>query len=369
MSIFVLTMVAILQLAFIVLLLTTLALGRMLAAWRSPRREQHVAELTTVANLWLATGGDDTTLIETIEHSDFATVVGVLQRLGSQVAGDVWEELVVRVRGTRWFDQVKKRTRARVWWRRLSATHALAMVAEPMDLPLIERLVHDKNSVVRLATIATLKRVQNSMLLDATLKLADTTQTVVRRYLLETLTQSPGLDLGVIAKRIDNPASARQLRILLDLVAELGTPGFLDHVLPHATSDDLEVRIAVARTLGEFPHPRSEAALMGLLGDAAWQVRAQSAAGLGATGAVRAAESLRSALNDKSWWVRLRAALSLRRLGPVGAEILRRVTPEEDRYAYEMARYILGLDDAAVAEYGGTSVVDYTEVAYAHQAA
>lgn len=108
---------------------------------------------------------------------------------------------------------------------------------------------------------------------------------------------------------------------------------------------------------------------MGLLGDAAWQVRAQSAAGLGATGAVRAAESLRSALNDKSWWVRLRAALSLRRLGPVGAEILRRVTPEEDRYAYEMARYILGLDDAAVAEYGGTSVVDYTEVAYAHQAA
>jgi HEAT repeat protein len=369
MSVFVLTMVAILQLAFIVLLLTTLVLGRALAAWRSPRRDQKIEELTAVANHWLASGGDDETLIETIERSDFAAVVGVLQRLGSQVAGDVWEDLVVLVRTTRWFDQVKKRARARVWWRRLSATHALAMVAEPMDLPLIERLVNDKNPVVQLATVATLKRVQNAMLLDATLKLADTTQTVVRRYLLETLTQSPGLDLGVIARRIDNPSSKRQLRILLDLVAELGIPSFLEHVLPHVASDDLEVRIAVARTLGEFPHPSSEASLMALLGDDAWQVRAQAAAGLGATGAIRAAESLRGALNDASWWVRLRAALSLRRLGPEGAEILRKVTPEEDQYAFEMARYILGLDDAAVAEYGGTSVVDYTEVAYAHQAA
>lgn len=369
MSVYVLTMVAILQVAFIVLLLTTLVLGRALAAWRSPRREQAVAELTAVANHWLASSGDDAALIETIERSDFPTVVGVLQRLGSQVGGDVWEELVVLVRTTRWFDQVKKRAHARVWWRRLSATHALAMVAEPMDLPLIEALVHDKNPVVRLATVSTLKRVQNAMLLDATLELADTTQTVVRRYLLEMLTQSPGLDLAVIADRIDHPASMRQLRILLDLVAELGVPGFLDHVLPYAQSPDLEVRIAVVRTLGEFPHPRSEAALLDLLTDSAWQVRAQAAVSLGATGALAAAGALRGALTDRSWWVRLRAALSLRRLGPAGAEILQAVTPDEDKYAYEMARYILGLDDAAVAEYGGTSVVDYTEVAYAHQAA
>ena len=369
MSIFVLTMVAILQLAFIVLLLTTLVLGRMLAAWRSPRDEQRMAELTAITNHWLATGGDDDALIATIERSDFAAVVGVLQRFGSQVAGDVWEELVMRVRTTRWFNQVKKRARSRVWWRRLSATHALAMVAAPMDLPLIERLLNDKNPVVRLATVATLKRVQNAMLLDATLELADTTQTVVRRYLLETLTHSPGLDLGVIAIRLDDPASPRQLRILLDLVAELGVPTFLDRVLPHAVSQDLEVRIAVARTLGEFPHPLSEAALLTLLADPTWQVRAQAAASLGATGAVRAADTLRSALNDESWWVRLRAALSLRRLGPVGIEILRRISPEDDKYGYEMARYVLGLDYAAIAEYGGTSVVDYTEVAYAHQAA
>jgi len=368
-SVYVLTMVAILQLAFIVLLLTTLVLGRVLAAWRSPRREQKVEELTAVANHWLASGGDATTLIQTIDRSDFAAVVGVLQRLGSHVAGDVWEDLVVQVRSTRWFDQVKKRTRGRAWWRRLSATHALAMVAEPMDLPLIERLVNDKNPVVRLATVATLKRVQNAMLLDAMLELADTTQTVVRRYLLETLTHSPGLDLAVIAIRIDSPASTRQLRILLDLVAELAVPDFLDHVLPHAASDDLEVRIAVARTLGVFPHPRSEAALLTYLADSAWQVRAQAAAGLGATGAIRAASALSAALNDSSWWVRLRAALSLRRLGPVGMEILLGVTPDEDQYAYEMARYVLRLDDAAVAEYGGTSVVDYAEVAYAHRAA
>jgi hypothetical protein len=81
------------------------------------------------------------------------------------------------------------------------------------------------------------------------------------------------------------------------------------------------------------------------------------------------ASSLAQALRDPSWWVRLRAGLTLRRLGAPGIDILGQTDPDEDRFAFEMAQYVLGLDEAAVAEYGGPSAADYTEVVPASRAA
>ena len=47
----------------------------------------------------------------------------------------------------------------------------------------------------------------------------------------------------------------------------------------------------------------------------------------------------------------LRAAIALRQLGQPGLEILAAVQAGDDRYAREMANYILGLSAAAVADY------------------
>ena len=74
-------------------------------------------------------------------------------------------------------------------------------------------------------------------------------------------------------------------------------------------------------------------------------------------------------LTDPSWWVRLRSALALRRLGADGVALLEARRPEDDMYAYEMAQYVLQLDRAAIAEYSGAHVVDYTETASTGQAA
>ncbi len=369
MSFAILTIVAILQIVFIVLLLITLALGRVLSDWQTATNEKNTRHLLRAANQWLSGRGWPEDFIVHAKRARYPTVVAVLQRFGSHIGGQAWEELVDMVRELAWFEDLKKRAHSSFWWRRLSATHGYAMVARPEDTPILEKLIRDRNPVVRLATVATIKRVLSVTMLEATLDLADTQQSVVRRYVLETLTSNPGLDLALIQSRLDHPRSSQQLRILLDLVADLGVPSFLSHVLPHVINPDLEVRIAVGRTLGQFPHAVSATSLFSLLEDPAWQVRAQAAAGLGAIGARESLAALRRALEDPSWWVRLRAALGLRRLGEAGREVLQSLRPEDDRYAYEMAGYVLGLDDAAVAQYSGPSAVDYSEAPRHSQAA
>lgn len=369
MSFAILALVGILQLSFVVFLLITLALGRLLSEWRTSVDESRTEQLTLAAKRWLSGKGTSEEFLAEIEGAGYSTVTAVLQRFGNQIAGEKWETIVQAARATSWFEALERRARSRFWWRRLSATHGLAMVAIPEDAPLLAALITDRNPVVRLAAVATIRRVLVEETLGAVIELAETQQSTVRRYVLETLTASRGLDLRLIQDRLDRSDNAQQLRTLLDLVADLGVPSFLDHVLPHAKHPSLEVRIAVARTLAQFPHPASAASLGSLLDDAEWQVRAQAASALGVIGARESAPELGRAVHDTSWWVRLRAALALRRLGGHGVAVLEGLRPEDDRYAFEMARYVLELDHAAVAEYSGPSVVDYTDVAERTRAA
>jgi HEAT repeat protein len=368
-STFVLGLFAIGQAAFVVLLLVTLIIARTFRAWHRARTRRETEELLRAAHRWLLRKDGGQGFLDAVDAADFEVVMETLQRLNSQVAGDRLEFLLSDLRDTAWFSRVRTRATSRLWWRRLAAANAFVIVAMPEDLRVLETLITDPNRMVRLATVAVLKRLQSPRLVERTLKLAEASRSVARRYPLEVLATAPGFDLRIIAERLATPRDPKELRILLDLVGELGVPSFLDYVLAHADSPDLEVRIAVARTLGQFPHPSSNATLLSLIEDPDWQVRAQAAAGIGAIGDCGTAAALDRMLRDPSWWVRLRSALALRRLGDVGLRVLRDVRADEDRYAHEMAQYVLRLDDAAVAEYSGPSVVDFTEVAMAPQAA
>jgi HEAT repeat protein len=132
-------------------------------------------------------------------------------------------------------------------------------------------------------------------------------------------------------------------------------------VIRHAEDENLEARIATVRALGAFPHPTASRALRLRLRDPRWQVRAQAAAALGAICATEAAHELSLALGDSSWWVRLRSGLALRQIGRPGIAELETTDVDGDSFAHDMARYVLGLSDSAMAEYSGTGLVNYAD--------
>ncbi|MDH3297866.1 MAG: HEAT repeat domain-containing protein [Gemmatimonadota bacterium] len=365
----VLAVIAIGQAVFITLLLALLVTRRVVGGLSRRRGLGKIEACLDSVNLWLAGHADQPALIADLEELSFSELSGFLQRLSLQVGGEDWERLTEVVRKTSWFEEVRDRAVSRYWWRRLQATQALIATATPAEEPLVEALIRDEQPAIQRAAVWCLRRVQSRRLSRAVLDLAGSQPRILRRHILEVLAENRQQVLGPLVDSLAMGSSRDELRTSLTLAEMMGVPSLLEHVLPHASSEDLEVRISAARALAAYPHPNSSRALVGLLNDDAWQVRAQAATGLGAIGAREAASNLDEAITDPNWWVRLRSALALRRLGEPGVRLLEQRTPEPDAYAYEMARYVLGLETAAVAEYGGSHAIDFSEALASEQAA
>lgn len=359
MSVRLLTVIAILQGAFVVLLFLLVAAGHWLGAYRSRRREAHRARAAAAVQRWLEGRSTPKRLRLALDRLDFTAVSAVLQNTALRHGGREWERLVLEVRSTEWFERLCRHARSRFWWRRLAAARSLAVVGLADDAPLIRRLLTDRRPAVRVAAASSVARVSEPWLVRTVFEMATANKAVVRGHLLEMLSRDrAGLEELLLAELNDSSDRTR-LRIALELAGRIAAPSLLDLVLFHASNPHLEVRIAATRSLGSFPHPQSAILLVGLLRDPRWEVRTQAASSLGSIGATEACDVLRDAMRDANWWVRLRAALALRVLGREGVRRLRSLEPDDDKFAFEMAEYVLGLSPAALAEFATGTVPRY----------
>jgi len=347
----VLLVIAVVQFAFLVGTLFLLVAHRWLLRRRFERAKASEEEFVAVVRAWI--GGDlgSDEFCADIDRRPPSTVAVVFQQYGAQIEGEQWEHLVGVVRPTKWLDRIRRHARSRFWWRRLGAARLLASVATHDDVDLVRDLVADEHPAIQIAAISALTRVQSPDLLAGILDKAVTAPRVVRGFVFDTLVSLRGPLGPMLRERLQGEHPAAERQAWVTLAGELAVPDLFHHLPPYARDENLEVRVATARALGSFPHPAATATLLDLLADAAWQVRTQAAASLGAIGAVDACAPLHRALSDENWWVRLRAAIALRQLGQPGLEILAAVQAGDDRYAREMANYILGLSAAAVADY------------------
>ena len=361
--------IAVAQALFIAMLLALLVSRRLVAGIRSHRARQHGELANRTLGRWLSREVGDEHLLSNLQPLSFSHTSCFLQKASAQVGGADWERVADLVRGTRWFSTVRDRTHSRLWWRRLQAARALRVIVSDEETELVEALLRDEVVAVRRAAVCCLRRIESPALAEAALDMAAREPRVLRDQILETLARSRSQIVMALVDRLVSARETEELRTALRLSDLLRDPRLLPHVLSHAEDEDLEVRIAAARALASYPHPSASRALLARLADPAWQVRAQAAAGLGEIGAREALDHLDRALTDSSWWVRLRAALAARRLGRDGVAMLEARRPEDDRFAYEMARYVLELDAAAIAEYSGAHAVDYTEAPASENAA
>ncbi len=286
------------------------------------------------------------------------TLAAILHEFTANQSGDEREAIYQLLQGTRWYRKLPDIARSRFWWRRLRASRAISTLAAPEHLLLMHALLDDRSPAVRLSAATALERLPSPGLAAALLERAVASHGAERNHLVEILVQSETLVAPVITARLSQTADNETLRVLLRLASRVGDPALLTYVVPHASSESLEVRIAAATALRSFPHPQTSNTLRRLLTDRAWEVRARAAASLGIIGAVEAIGDLEMALCDPNWWVRLRSAIALRLVGPMGVEALRAVQAEIDRYAFDMAQYVLCLDEGVMAEYMGGATLD-----------
>jgi hypothetical protein len=322
--------------------------GRRRATRRSREREEfeRFLDRTCAGEL---TGG---ALGRVIDRCDPETVTLVLQERVPNGGDAEWEAVVPHVRKTRWFEGVvTHHTRSRLWWRRLVGARTLALVGEESDLPVVRRLVDDRHPAVRLAAISIIKRIPDAGAIAAVLDQAVKSRRVVRHYAFDTLAVVGEPVLPVLRQHLRDAKSPFELGDLIRLAGALRPPDLIEIIQRYVGHEDAAVRSACARALGASGDTAALPLLEALLGDGSWRVRTRAASALGKTGSRSAAEWLSRALADGDWWVRLRAAIALRQIGASGVEYLEVAAAGDDSYAAEMARYTLGLTEAAVKDY------------------
>ncbi len=348
----VLAAIAIAQLAFFVIVFAVLVARRVAEAGRARRRAAERAELSARVHDVLAGTLSPGVFAGTLPAYGPGLIAAVLQEAGSQVRGDAWDRLAAAVRGSPWFRRnPRRRARSAWWWRRVVAARLLALVGDEQDLETGVRLVSDRHPAVRLAAIQLLRRLPHPRLVAVVLDQAIVAPRVARQHYFDILGTAREALAPILLQRLAAPSGRWELRAMLTLAGQLAAPELLDPLLGYATSTNADDRMQVARALGRYPHQRARDVLIVLLSDPVWEVRTQAASSLGTIHALDARDGLRAAMSDENWWVRLRAAIALRQLGETGLQVLRQARGEADRFASEMAGYILGLSDEAVANY------------------
>jgi len=340
------------QLAFFVAIFLMLLVYRAIDVRRKRRRREETERLARVLMDVLEDKTPSERLLRVIRSVSSPVVVGVLHQYASQLRGAPWERVVDGVRRSEWYGRfVRSHARSRLWWKRLAAARLLSIAGREEDLPLARPLIADRHPAIKVAAIQIVRRLRDRSILETVLQEAISARPVVRRYLFDTVVSVRADLVPVLAERLERSDTTEDLRALVTLAGELSAVELFERLLEYVGHDSLEIRVAAARALSGYPHPRTEAALTAFLHDREWQVRTQAASSLGVIRAVNARDALHAALRDGNWWVRLRAGIALRQLGPAGSRVLTEVQAGADRFAQEMARYVLGLSDEAVADY------------------
>lgn len=229
------------------------------------------------------------------------------------------------------------------WWRRASGLRALGRLENEAFRPVFLRTLRDKHELVSIEAAKALGGIGDARGIEA---LAEMVRHPSRwaALLFADVARKIG-DEGMEFVRnlvTDDPRPAVRataldaLRIARDMKC-------VDIVRPLLNVEDKELRTRAIKTLSEVGAVDAVPDILRLLGDDAWEVRAQAvkaAARLG--GDEQVFRALRWALGDSSWWVRLNAAQGLATLGERGKAVLTEVSrTSPDPFARDIAVYVM----------------------------
>ena len=345
-----LLIVAVLQGGSIIVLMAVLLANR----WVRRRRRDRVVPrrmlLDETIKRWAMGDIGPELVVRALEALPRGDAVEALLGWSVRLTGERWHALAEALERRPWATGLRAAVRSRAWWRRLQAARFLSVAGTDADLGVIEQLLKDRHPAVRISIAVVLARIATPRLVNAVLdRLPDMVGPVQAHY-AAVLRGQNAVTVPLLTERLGlvyDPGLPR----IVEFAGRIGDARLREPISSLATHRDAEVRVQVARALGDYPHPRTVTALRTLATDAAWEVRAQAVRSLGRIADADTLDDLRSRLADAVWWVRLRAALALTRLGSAGQGALLHAEVGTHPDARYVARLILGLSPQALAEF------------------
>ncbi|MEK0430429.1 MAG: putative lyase HEAT-like repeat domain [Gemmatimonadota bacterium] len=348
-----LLIVGALQAAFFLLLLVFLLVRRSQNRRTASAVDLIRAGLSGPLRAWLVDGGEPEALLRELRLMPEEAAVGFLALLAKQTlpVADA-QALRARLLQEGWVRTALARWNSRLWWRRLEAARAFALMGTPTDRERVLALLEDQQPVVQIAACAALPRVLDDVAIARILDRMERYPKVVRQGI--TLACQPIAHLvgPALAERIATGRKRHEVATWIEFAEAINNIAALEAALSRVEEDFVAIRRTTAKALRRLPGRESESALVRLLKDADASVRAAAARTLGLLGARGVVKPLTALLSDPVWIVRVRAAVSLAQAGEPGKDALRAAREGGDRYARDMAAMISDLSEGALLDLG-----------------
>ena len=275
---------------------------------------------------------------------EYSYLIEAIYDIDRETKDSYWNQIKDHLCRSILFPYARKLVYSRHWSRRLQASRCFLLYIDPSNEEYVLHLLrHDNTPLVKCAASYCAARIGTRNCALAIIAEMDKSDRFLRHPYVNSVL---GVDTQFFTYVEEVLAQAEHpyTRVsCYELLAHHVNPRIVKFAENDLHASHKNLRVVAIRTLGRFPHTDIHP-LLPLLQDPDWEVRAITASVLGKLGANETSKDIAPLLGDKTWWVRLNAAVALKKMGSVGKEILQSQDPNKDRYAYEMAQYVLPLD-------------------------
>lgn len=237
------------------------------------------------------------------------------------------------------------------WWiKRNWALRCLSIVPRKQDEALFLNFLCDPSTHNRFMAIKPLLKVGSAHSLNVIVEVMEDENRHTQAVFLAVTKFGGDNFYGAIRERLKREQDPAAKRVCIDILSDALESSDLFLIKKDLFRSDKSLRLTALRCLGKFDMHHSTQLLLGFLKDDLWEVRSLAAKFLGNRKAFQAIPLLVETACDRNWWVRLNSIQALFELGDSGLLALETITPEKDKYAYEMLQYVRTLQEQETRE-------------------
>jgi len=230
----------------------------------------------------------------------------------------------------------------RHWIQRYYAAEAFSLATHKEDEKYIINLIEDEIPLVYLNALPAAISCGSQSVIDPLISQIASQRRLTQGTYLQAFVNAPADIVSIVVGHLNHTTDPYiRTTCYKLLMMHLQIVNVTWDINADLSSPNLELRIAAAKYLTKCKHNDAIPTLIKLLGDPQWEMRVAALNGLGSLNAQSEIPKIAALLRDSEWWVRMNAGQVLLTMGDAGLDILKGQDPNADKYAYDVAQYLL----------------------------
>jgi len=266
----------------------------------------------------------------------------------NMITGGSHDDLLNLFRETRLASYAIESCNAKKWWARLQSVRLIELVPDADREKILLRLLEDTHPIIRMSAVLASPLHPSEPVIEKMFALFDREEIYEMHALKDTLVRLGPAVTGPMKRFLETRRVGESLRVGLEVAGKLRDPILAAPILEVMRGSKGDTQAEAARALSAYPDDEIVNELIAALDSEDERVRAMSAFSLGSIGFAGVTGKLEALLSDKAWIVRFHSALAIKRMGAEGVKTLEKAAAGDDRYAADMAGYILKLPEFAL---------------------